>query len=320
VYVPGTVATAARPIEWMARDGTTAVLHATTADWANPRFSPDGQRLAVEISDSKQSDVWVYELARETLTQLTFDPGQDRNPVWTPDGRRLVFASERAKAGTFNLYSVNADGAGEVTRLTDSPDNQVPRSWHPSGRFLAFQATRGGTTNSDLLILPMEGDATRGWTPATPTVLLSTPANETSPMFSPDGRWVAYTSSETGGLELYVRPFPGPGGPWRISTTRGTYPRWSATAHELLFVAPRESQIMAARYTVVGDSFRADTPQIWSPMSIQGSPTNSAYDLHPDGKRVATAAASRQASIVQDKVVFVSNFGDYLRTIAPEDQ
>ncbi len=314
VYVPGTAATAARPIDWLMRDGKTAVLRAAKADWGNPRFSPDGQKLAIDITDGKQRDVWVYKWARDTLTQLTFDPGQDESPVWTPDGRRLVFASDRAKAGTHNLYWMNADGTGEVTRLTDSPDDQRPFSWHPSGRSLTFRASRPGT-GQDLLILPMEGDATRGWTPGTPTVLLSTPALETWPMFSPDGRWIAYASTEARSVDIYVRPFPGRGGPWRISTTGGTYPRWSATADELLFL--NQTTIMAAQYAVVGDSFRADTPQIWSPASIQVmGAANSAYDLHPDGQRVATSAAPEQAS-VQDKVVFIFNFDDYLRTIAP---
>jgi hypothetical protein len=112
-------------------------------------------------------------------------------------------------------------------------------------------------------------------------------------------------------------PFPGPGGKWRISTAGGQYPRWSATAHELLFINA-QGKVMFAPYAVVGDSFRAETPQIWSPTSIQGvAPGNTAYDLHPDGKQVATSAAPEQGSSVQDKVVFVSNFGDYLRTSAP---
>ena len=135
-------------------------------------------------------------------------------------------------------------------------------------------------------------------------------------MFSPDGRWIAYFTDETGSFDVYVRPFPGPGGPWRISTTGGIYPRWSAAAPELLFL--NQVKIMAAPYAVVGDSFRADTPQIWSPASIQGvSTSNSGYDLHPDGTRVATSVRPEQGSGVQDHVVFVFNFGDYLRTIAP---
>jgi serine/threonine-protein kinase len=316
VYVPGTAATRANPMDWMTRDGKTSVLRAAKADWVNPRFSPDGQKLALQISDGKQSDIWVYEWARDTLTQLTFDPGMDNSPVWTPDGRRIVFASDRAKAGVLNLYGVNADGTGEVTRLTDSPESQRPFSWHPSGKFLAFDANRGAT-GLDLMILPMEGDAARGWTPGKPTVFLSTPAIEAAPMFSPDGRWIAYRSTEAGGNgDVYVRPFPGPGGKWRVSTEGGLYPQWSTTGHELLF-ATVAAKIMVAPYAVADDSFRADKPQIWSPTSIRPpSATNSAYDLHPDGKRLVTAAAP-DAGASQDKVVFVFNFADYLRKIAP---
>ena len=262
----------------------------------------------------------MYELARDTLTQLTFDAAEDRNPVWTPDGRRIVFASDRAKANVYNIYWVNADGTGEVARLTDSPNAQKPLSWHPSGKFLAFH--EAGAAAADLMILPMEGDSAHGWKAGAPTLFLSTPANEAAPMFSPDGRFIAYTSTEGGSnYEIYVRPFPGPGGKWRVSTTGGTYPVWSAATHELLFanyLDPTPSKIMAAPYTVVGDSFQIETPKVWSPTSVQKlSTTNWAYDLHPDGKRIAAAAVTDQSNTVQDKVVFFFNFSEYLAKIAP---
>jgi Tol biopolymer transport system component len=246
--------------------------------------------------------------------------------VWTPDGRRIVFTSDRAKAGVFNLYWVNADGTGQVTRLTDSPNVQLPSSWHPSGTFLAFMEVRGATASGlpDLMLLPMEGDATRGWTPGTPTVFLGTPAAEGAPVFSPDGRFIAYTSTpQSGGSEydIYVRPFPGSGGPWRVSAPGGTYPKWSATTHELLFLNyldPAPSKIMAAPYSIIGDSFQVETPKVWSSVSVQkASSNNSAYDLHPDGKRIAAAAVPDQGNIVQDKVVFIFNFAAHLAKIAP---
>ncbi len=311
VYVPGAVGGQTVPIEWTTRDGKTSMLRATPANWMNPRFSPDGQKLAIVISDSRQSDIWVYDWARDTLTQLTFDPGADRIPVWTPDGRRIVFASDRGKAGVSNLYWVNADGTGEVTRLTDSPNPQIPASWHPSGRFLAFQETRPAL-GPDLMLLSMEGDAARGWTPGKSSVFLSTPANESSPMFSPDGRWIAYGSSEAGD-DVYVRPFPGPGGKWRVSTEGASFPHWSAAAHELLFVS--QGRVMTTSYSVVGDAFRADKPQVWSPTRIVSAGTYM-YDIHPDGRRLALARSTDQ-NAVQDKVVFVFNFADYLRKIAP---
>jgi serine/threonine-protein kinase len=323
VYVPGIVSAAATPIDWLSRDGKTSPLRADKADWANPRFSPDGQKLTIDISDGKQRDVWVYDVARGTLTQLTFDAANDAKPVWTPDGRRIVFASDRVKPGVPNMYWMSADGTGQVSRLTDSPNIQWPYSWHPSAKSLAFAETRGAT-GADLMILPMEGDATRGWTPGTPTVFLGTKATEAAPRFSPDGRFITYTSTaESGGptFDIYVRPFQGSGGPWRVSTTGGVYPEWSAPTHELLFanyLDPTPSKIMAAPYAVVGDSFQAQTPKVWSSTSVQRVvPSNSAYDLHPDGKRIAAAAVVDQSGIVQDKVVFVFNFAEYLAKIAP---
>jgi serine/threonine-protein kinase len=318
VYVPGSTQSNVNSIDWMTRDGKTSTLRAAKAGWANPRFSPDGQKLAMEITDGKQRDIWVYDWARDTLTQLTFDAANDRFPVWTPDGKRIVFGSDRAKPGVINLYWVNADGTGEPTRLTDSPNQQQPVSWHPNGRFLAFHENRGGSTAIDLMMLPMEGDAVRGWTPGAPTVFLATPAIEVLPTFSPDGRWLAYQSNELGSFEIFVRAFPGPGSKWRISTDGGVWPAWSPASRELLFL--NQFKVMVAPYTVEGDSFKADKPQLWSPVGYQsvGGVGFGPYALNPDGKRLALAAADPTApGAIQDKVVLVSNFFDYLNKIAP---
>jgi Tol biopolymer transport system component len=267
--------------------------------------------------DGKQWDIWVHDLARDTTTQLTFGSSNDRAAVWTPDGNRIAFTSDRAKRGVYNLYWMNADGTGEVTRLTDSPETDRPSSWHPSGKFLAYSKD-----GRNIMILPMEGDATRGWTPGTPTAFLATPTREGSPMFSPDGRWIAYTQADSlGAIDTYVRAFPGPGGPWRISTTSGSYPRWSASSNELLFLKYLDaspSKIMAARYAVVGNSFRAETPYVWTPTSVDRiSTANDPYDLHPDGTRIAAAAVPDEAGVIRDQVVLVFNFADHLSTLLP---
>src|SRR5262249_27986342 len=152
---------------------------------------------------------------------------EDRNPVWTPNGKRIVFSSSRGDKPTANLYWQRADGTGEAQRLTDSNNLQYAASWDPNGKFLAFAESK--ESGADLMILPVEGDETSGWKPGKPTVFLSGPFNKSSPMFSPDGRWLAYVSSESGQNEVYVRPFPGPGGKWQISTGGGSYPTWSRT-------------------------------------------------------------------------------------------
>ena len=137
-------------------------------------------------------------------------------------------------------------------------------------------------------------------------------------MFSPDGRWLAYESNESGRYEVYVRPFPGPGGKWQISTGGGTGATWSRTKHELLYQTT-DGRLMVASYSVDGDSFRADKPRLWADMRITPLTRQSqrSFDLHPDGARVALLAATSTDNGKQDRVVFVFNFFDELRRLAP---
>jgi dipeptidyl aminopeptidase/acylaminoacyl peptidase len=314
VYLPGQNPLTGAPILWMSRDGKTTPLRSMAANWSNPQFAPDGQRLAVDIAAGRQLDVWVYEWARDTLTRFTFDPANDQKPVWTPDGRRIVFGSSRDKV--MNLYWQRADGTGEIQRLTESPNVQVAGSWHPSGKYLGFTETNA-QTKDDLMILPIEGNEKSGWKPGKPTVFLNSPALEEEPMFSPDGRWIAYQSNESGRMEVFVRPFPGPGGKWQISTAGGDQMVWSRTRHEL-FYRTLDGRIMVAAYTVEGDSFKADKPRVWSDQSTLPRPRQRVLDLHPDGERFAVSAATGpQAEEKHDKVVFIFNFFDELRRIAP---
>ena len=300
-------------IEWMDRAGKVTPLRATRASWSNPQFSPDGRQLALDIVAEK-TDVFTYEWARDTLTPVTLGLPFLARPVWTPDGRRLTYRSSR-NAVASNLYWQRADGSGNVQRLTDSQNWQIAGSWHPTGKFLAFGESRPGTSG-DLMMLPLEGDEVSGWRPGEPTVFLSTPFSELDPVFSPDGRWVAYTSQETGRGEVYVRPFPGPGGKWRVSTDGGSFPTWSRTRSELFYASP-DNHLMVAPYAVEANSFKADKPRVWSQRRFMTRPGRP-FDLHPDGERFALAAAPENVTAVQqDKLVFIFNFFDELRRVAP---
>lgn len=315
-YLSGQAGGGEAPILWMDREGKTTPLRAMPADWSNPQFSPDGTRLAIDVNDGRQVDVSVYEWARDTLTRLTFHPATDVKPVWTPDGRRIVFGSQRGSNSQTNLYWQRADGSGDAQRLTESKNSQLPGSWHPNGKVVAFTEQTPNAAG-DLMLLAIEGDEASGWKPGKLSTFLSTPANEQEPMFSPDGRWVAYYSNEAGQNEVYVRPFPGPGGKWQISNSGGLYPMWSRTRRELLYQGAN-GQIEVASYTVGGDSFRADKPRVWSPGRIVGRPRLRPVDLHPDGNRVALASAPQDlGGDKQDKVVFIFNVFDELRRIAP---
>jgi Tol biopolymer transport system component len=320
VYLPGQGmgGIGGASIYWLRRDGKTTPLLPTPADWSDPQFAPDGRKLAIDINDGGQNDVWIYELERDTLTPLTTDPANDAKPVWTPDGRRIAFTSGRDKSAGVNLYWQRADGTGEAQRLTESKNGQLPGSWHPSGKYLAFYETNPQTGN-DIMILPIEGDEVSGWKPGKPTVFLNTPADEREPMFSPDGRWLAYQSNESGRPEVFVRPFPGPGSKWPISTAGGAYATWSRTRHEL-FYRTLDNRIMVAPYKVESDSFKAEKPRLWSERIIQPRPRLRNFDLHPDGERFAVSVvnADAPADAPRDKVVFIFNFFDELRRIAPK--
>ncbi len=162
-----------------------------------PRLSLDGRHVAVVIAGSTY-DIWLYEVARDTLTRLTFG-GDDNYPVYSPDGKRIAFNCTRA--GAANLYQTAADGSGTVERLTTSEYSQYPGSWSPDGKFLAFTEEGQPNTGDDIWLLPLQGDRK-------PQPLVHTPFDEWQPRFSPDGQWLAYSSNESGSEEVYVQPFP----------------------------------------------------------------------------------------------------------------
>jgi serine/threonine-protein kinase len=259
----------------------------------------------------------VYQWSRDTLTRLTFDQANDARPIWSPTGKYIVYGSQR-DGGVSNLYLQRADGTGDVVRLTENRNAQFASSWHPSGKYLAYFETVPGKA-TDLMILPLEGDEATGWKPGKPQVFLSERFTESSGMFSPDGRWIAYMSNESGRNDIYVRPYPGPGGKWQISTNAADDPTWSRTSRDLYFVNTADFRIMDVPYQVDGDSFRADKPVIWidTRVGIRPRPPSRDLDLHPDGKRFAIASTDEEPRAVQNRLVFVFNFFDELRRVAP---
>jgi eukaryotic-like serine/threonine-protein kinase len=317
-YLGGDSTAGDTPIQWLDQTGKTSPLRTMPANWSNPSFSPDGRRLAIDISDGTQSDIWIYDWERDTLSRLTFDPTDDLRPVWTPDGTRIAYSSRRGDKQNVNLWWQRADGTGEPQRLTDSVAQQTPSAFGPGGRILAFdEVSQGSKTARDLMMLPIEGDDATGWKAGTPTVFLQTPQNEGSAMFSPDGRWVAYISNETGGNEVYVRPYPGPGGKWQISTGGGDDPTWAPARSEFFF-ASNDNRLMVAPFSVSGASFQAEKPRVWTDKKFVARPRPPSRDvaIHPDGKRFALASAQDGADEKIDQIVIVFDFFDELRRAA----
>ena len=314
-YLPGPSIGAGTVPQWMNRDGQTTPTKMAPANWFNIRFAPDGSRVAMDVRD-KGIDIWVHDIERGTLARVTSDPASDVKPVWAPDGRRIVFASTRAHPSIANLYMQSADGTGATTRLTTSENAQQPGSWHPSGKYLMFEETNP-QTGMDLMVLDVDGSDAPGWKAST-TVFVGDRGRQWDSAFSPDGRWVAYVSDESGRADVYVRPFPGPGGKWQVSTDGGTLPSWSQARSELVYGI--DGALMAVSYSGRDGSFTATKPAHWSPSRFEWRGPNRMFDLHPDGERIVMAAPSRAlATPPPHQIVLIFGFFDQLRrlTAAP---
>jgi serine/threonine-protein kinase len=314
VYVPGDPSGADGSMYWMTAEGRTSPLKTTPGAWGNPRFSPDGRLLAMQLTYGSHDQIVIYDWANDRLAQLTHDAANHRQPVWTPDGQRIVYSSDAGGPDTSNLYWRRADGSGTAERLTNGPTRQAAPDIHPDGRSIAYSEAAGATP-ADLWLLPLEGTEATGRTPGTPRVLLSTPALETLPAFSPDGRWIAYMSSEQGSFEIYVRRFEGEGGPWRVSNNGGAHPIWSRKSNELLYTI--DDQIMTVPYRVVNDSFQPERSRPWSPVRYATAGPTRKFDLHPDGSRTAVASPDSSGAATYDTVVFIFNFFGELRRRLP---
>ncbi|HWQ03569.1 MAG TPA: protein kinase, partial [Candidatus Nitrosotenuis sp.] len=318
LYLPGTDQATGVQILWMDQAGKFKPLRTTFGDYTNPRFSPDGKLLAVQLNTNGDNDIWIYDWARDTMTRLTFDPGMDANPVWTPDGRRITYASEQ-KNKPPAIFWRNADGTGEARLLWEGAVPSFPSSWSPDEKTLAF-TQRAQDTGLDIWLLPMEGDEKSGWKPGTPRPFLKTPSQEAGPAISPDGRWLAYMSIESGEWQIYVRPLSGEGGKWQVSSAGGVMPRWSRNGKELFFRGVSENQIMVAKYRVVGTSFQHDKPELWSPGQFSSRGTSVNFDPAPDGKQFAVLKVpdtSENTDNKLDKIILVQNVFEELRRVAP---
>jgi tRNA A-37 threonylcarbamoyl transferase component Bud32 len=317
VYAAGASGGRNLSISWMDHEGKFTPLRENPGEYSTPRFSPDGKRLALHVSDGNEADIWVYDWERDTAARLTSAGEANRYASWTPDGLRVAYES-REKGGAGGLFWIRADGSGEPQRLTESRNQQIPNSWRPDGKVLAFHQDNPGT-RGDIMTLSIEGNEDSGWKPGKPQPFLASSSSEWRPAFSPDGHWLAYTSDESGNDEVYVRPFPGPGGKWQISSGGGRIPKWSRHSKEL-FYRTRENRIVVATYTATGDSFNAEKPRQWSPGQFTNAATGDAgnFDLHPDGKRFAVLMPpGREGTAKVDKVTFIFNFFDELRRKVP---
>ena len=261
--------------EWFDRSGKMLGEVGPRANLNDIRISPQGDRVVVAVSTVTQ-DLWTYDLRRDVKTRLTFgDANLNGGPVWSPDGSQIAFGSDRGQAsGLTAVYTKAANGTGEAQLLLKIDDAVFPTSWSPDGKYLLLNRGFPGA-RSEVWVLPLSGDKK-------PYVLARSPSIVTDAMFSPDGRWVAYGSGESGRLEIFLVPFGGSSGKWQVSTDGGAVPRWRHDGKELYYLA-LDGSMMAVSVSTHGDSVELGRPQALfrAPMNPQAP----AYDVTADGKR-----------------------------------
>jgi Tol biopolymer transport system component/predicted Ser/Thr protein kinase len=312
VYRSGKATASTYPVVTLYSSGKTEPLVPAAGLYFTPRFSPDGKKLALSITAGKGTDLNVWDPQREAMTHLTFNGQDNFNPVWTPDGKHIVFRS--LVNGATTILWIRSDGAGDAQPLYQSKNMTFPSSFSPDGRRLAF-TEHFPETNVDLYTLPLDLTDPEHPKPGKPEKFWASPKADAVPMFSPDGHWIAYLSNEPGQFEIFVRPFPGPGGVWQVSVGGGQYPFWSRDGKQLFYL-DTANRIFVVDYAAKGDTFTAGKPGPWSetPARTAGGSGLVPIDLAPDGKHFAIfpvpQAADEKGSV---HMTFLFNFFDELR-------
>jgi Tol biopolymer transport system component len=245
-------------------------------------LSRDRKKVAVSMTDPRAGppDIWIFDVARGLRSRFTFDPAADRCPTWSPDGTRVAFVSNRK--GQFNLYVRSDAGSAVEEAVLEDDRDKVLTDWSTDGRYLLFETRGDPNTQSDVWALPLSGDRKL-------ISVLQTAYREQNAAFSPDGRWIAYDSDESGRSEVYVTPFPGPGRKWQVSTSGGLLARWPGTGKEIFFDGPGE-RLVAAEVSAQGDTFVVGRTE---PLfEVRAPRPGNVFTVSPDGQRFLVDTAS----------------------------
>jgi serine/threonine protein kinase/dipeptidyl aminopeptidase/acylaminoacyl peptidase len=285
-------ATASSQLVWFDRVGKQIGVLGDAAPYGDLKLSPDGKQALDSIAGEagKGRDIWLYDVARGLRTRFTFDAANNLESIWSPDGSRVVFDSDRK--GHLDLYQKASSGAGPEEVLLQDNLDKYPESWSPDGRFILY-STFGAPTGLRMFMLPLFGDRR-------PIPFQHTQFNETSGRFSPDGRWVAYQSNESGRLEIYVAPFPGPGGKWQISTAGGQYPQWRRDGNEIFYLAPGNALMVAE---VNGKGSSVEVGAVKPLFQTRATGRNERYAVSADGQRFLVNTAPEQSASAPITVV-----------------
>jgi Tol biopolymer transport system component len=300
VYIAGQSASPLSRVVVLDREGKRVYTSTEVRDFRDPRFSPDGMRLAVAVGSERGQHIYVIDLARSTTSRVTFDGNMNGLPVWTPDAKRLAYVSDRANTG-INVFVTKADGGGEPVALTTGSGRNLPTSFSPDGKLLAVMRL-GPTGNLDTQLLSLDTGEFLPFGEST--------TDEIAAMFSPDGRWIAYGEGVGAASDVYVRPYSRPGGRWQISSGGGGLPAWTKGGREIVWVAGfGTTRVMVADVTADGDSIKAGPPSKLFEIELVRPSNATWFHASPDGTRFAALIAGEGSlSRSLDHVTLILNF------------
>jgi eukaryotic-like serine/threonine-protein kinase len=294
-------------IAWYDRRGAVTDTGWPKQTYGTLRISPNGQQVAVDVTDGRtgNADLWIYDLARNVPRRFTSEPPTERNPVWSPDGRALLFTTERG--GSPNLFSKAFDGAGDVEPMVIHPGPLASEDWSPDGRAVVY-TLNSRTTGTDIWLKPLDGDRKE-------RPFLNTAFEETGPRFSPDSTWLAFVSNETGATpEVYVAPTAHPGRRRQVSIGGGTGPRWRGDGKELFYASPDLRTIMSVPIESL-DSLKIGVPTRLVTLAAPTVPRNSertvVYDVTADGARLLVSTPEGEPP--SSRITVVLNWAAALR-------
>ncbi|MFC1840729.1 adenylate/guanylate cyclase domain-containing protein [Thermodesulfobacteriota bacterium] len=315
VYAPGTSVSGSaslRTLVWVDKEGNEEQIEAEPNMYRIPNISPDGTKVALSVNKSGNEDIWIYNLTDKILEKLTFHDSSDMCPLWTHDGKRIIFRSDREEPG---IYSKAADGTGEAEQIAiEKGQFFLPYSLSDDGNTLVVQDTIG-LSGIDIGMLSMDDAQTY-------KLLLQEDHLEGHPQVSPDGKWIAYCSDELGQVQIFVKPFPDVnGGKWLISTDTGNSPLWSPDGRELFYLIGSTTTEAVMRVAVQTEpTFKKGTPEELFRGTYAGFyPADFPWDIHPDGNRFLMIKTAEATLGQQAKIIIVTNWIEELKKRVPVD-
>jgi serine/threonine protein kinase/Tol biopolymer transport system component len=274
-------------LAWYDQDGKNTGTVGSPAAYLWPSISPDGKKVVAAIINPQTGnpDLWIFDLLRETRTRFTFEPGAESSPLWSPDGNTIFYTADYG--GTIGLYKKPANGLRPSEKIFDSEAAERSTSVCRNGQYLAYMHTAAdGKSGVDAYALPLTGDPK-------PFPVVATEFDDVGPMFSPDCRWVAYSSNDSGRMEVYITSFPEPAGKWQVSTSGGSNAHWRSDGKQLFFISQDEGRLYNVDVNASGDQLQLGTPRpLFQVNAMPG--TMGPFDLHPDGKRLLMNASLAQ--------------------------